>query len=237
MHPECAEIRRILFRFQFRIRLLMNVSSPHEPPPCIKWLLCLALLIFFQVVVLAQPVGTIVGWGDNSSLQLQAPPGLNGVVATAAGSAHSLALKNDGTVVGWGLNVSSQATPPADLSGVIAIQAGLAYSMALKSDGSVVAWGDSSLTPPILTNALAIAAGWTHSLALLADGTVTSWASDSKVPPEATNVISLSAGNGQSLALRSDGTVLAWGDNSFGKATVPATVTNVAMIAAGGDHN
>ena len=113
---------------------------------------CLFLLIFAALCVtsFAQPTGTIIGWGNNSDSQLQAPPGISGVVKVAAGNVHSLALKNDGTVAGWGFNVFGQATPPPGLSGVTAIAAGLSYSMALKTDGSVTTWGDAPLDAPVL---------------------------------------------------------------------------------------
>ncbi len=215
----------------------MNASLPPRLVTYVKSLGRLALLLLLGSSSLAQPVGTIVGWGNNADLQLQVPPGLNGVVAIAAGSAHSLALKNDGTVVGWGFNLSGQATPPADLSGVTAIQAGVSYSLALKSDQTVVLWGDQTDPPFAITNATAIAAGSTHSLALLSDGTVLSWGSQSNVDVSATNLIAIAAGNGQSLGLRADGTVVGWGDNSFGKATIPSGLTNAVMVAAGGDHS
>jgi alpha-tubulin suppressor-like RCC1 family protein len=70
---------------------------------------------------------------------------LTGVVAIAAGGAHSLALKSDGTVVAWGSNFSGQMRVPSGLSGVVAIAAGDAHSLALKSDGTVVAWGFAGL--------------------------------------------------------------------------------------------
>jgi hypothetical protein len=197
----------------------------------------LAAATFLSVDAQAQPAGTVIGWGNNSSLQLQIPPALNSVIGVAAGSAHSLALKNDGTVVGWGLDVSGQADPPLDLTSATAIQAGLAYSLALKNDHTVVSWGDLSSPSDPITNALAIAAGATHALALLADGTVISWGSQTDVPVNVTNVTAIAAGNGQSLALRADGSVIAWGDTNFGKATVPANLTNAVMIAAGADHS
>ena len=40
-----------------------------------------------------------------------------------------------------------------------------------------------------------------------------------------------------SLALRSDGTVVAWGSDYFGQARVPAGLTGVTAIAAGGSHS
>ena len=38
------------------------------------------------------------------------------------------------------------------------------------------------------------------------------------------------------MALKSDGTVAAWGNNDHGQTTVPAGLTDVAYIAAGGSH-
>src|SRR6185295_8238983 len=118
--------------------------------------------------------GTVLAWGSNTSGQLgdgtvvsKLSPvqvsGLgagSGVVAIAAGSAYSLALKSDGTVLAWGSNstgqlgdgtTTSRSTPVqvsglGSGSGVVSIAAssgGLlgSHSLALKSDGSVLAWG------------------------------------------------------------------------------------------------
>jgi alpha-tubulin suppressor-like RCC1 family protein len=43
--------------------------------------------------------GTVVAWGQNSDGQTNVPVGLRGVMAIAAGSRHTVALKSDGTVV------------------------------------------------------------------------------------------------------------------------------------------
>jgi predicted secreted protein len=56
---------------------------------------------------------------------------LGNVTAIAAGSYHTLALKNDGTVRAWGDNEQGQAMVPAGLSGVTAIAAGYYHTVAL----------------------------------------------------------------------------------------------------------
>ena len=85
--------------------------------------------------------GTVVAWGYNHLGQVTGTPSsdtipvtanpmalggqvLSGVVAIAAGSSHSLALKIDGTVVAWGRNLYGETNVPAGLSGVFAISAG-----------------------------------------------------------------------------------------------------------------
>ena len=72
------------------------------------------------------------------------PAGLIGVQAIAAGSYHTVALKDDGTVVAWGGDKwLGQSQVPAGLRGVQAIAAGKYHTIALKNDGTVVAWGDN----------------------------------------------------------------------------------------------
>ena len=135
----------------------------------------------------AQSVGSVFGWGNQVIPYVQ--PG-TGFKAIAAGSAHSLALKDDGTVVGWGLNNCGQAAVPSGLTGVVAMAGGrsledyegdyfdAAYSLALKQDGTVEAWGTmwgssrQSIVPPGLSGVVAIAAGGDHALALKQNGTV-----------------------------------------------------------------
>lgn len=48
------------------------------------------------------PAAAVVAWGNNGWGQAEVPPGLTNVIAVAAGTKHSLALKADGTLVGWG---------------------------------------------------------------------------------------------------------------------------------------
>jgi hypothetical protein len=48
------------------------------------------------------------------------------------------------------------------------------------------------------------------------------------------NVVAIAAGKHHSVAVRNDGQVFAWGGNSQGQTNVPAALTNVATIYAGG---
>ena len=66
------------------------------------------------------------------------------MIAIAAGTWHSVALRANGTVVVWGDNSLGQTNVPAGLSNVTAVAAGGSHTLALKADGTVVAWGDNT---------------------------------------------------------------------------------------------
>jgi alpha-tubulin suppressor-like RCC1 family protein len=203
--------------------------------------------------------GTVWAWGagnygqlgDGTTPTARSTPGpvvnLTGVVAAAAGSYHSLALKSDGTVWAWGdwggdppvaqlrkgrtTTFSTSSSTPVqvvNLSGVVALAAGEYYSLAVKSDGTVWAWGD-------------------NDLGQLGDGTT-----EPRITPvqvvNLTGVVAVAAGSLHSLALKSDGTVWAWGSNYSGQLgdgtttdrSTPGPVgnlTGVVALAAGHHHN
>ncbi len=150
-----------------------------------------------------------MAWGSREFGQTTVPAAAqSGVTAIAAGTYHTVALKNDGSVVAWGYNDYSQRTIPlAARSGVTAIAAGRTHTVALKSDGSVIAWGWDGFglrTIPLAARSgvTAIAAGYYHT-----------------------------------VALKNDGSMVAWGYNNYGQTTIhPAAQSGVAAIAAGSYH-
>jgi alpha-tubulin suppressor-like RCC1 family protein len=99
---------------------------------------------------------------------------LSGVRAIAAGSSHSLALKEDGTVRAWGYNFFGQlgngsATNAKETK---------CENTAEPGDPQVVSSCADSPTPVRvggLDGVEAIAAGASHALALKEDGTVWAW--------------------------------------------------------------
>jgi len=168
------------------------------------------------------------------------------VIAIAAGSQSSLALRSDGTVYAWGYGYYGQTNPPSGLNNVVAIACGDYHDLALKSDGTVIAWGQNlygeGTNSLVATNAaVAIAAGTSHNLGLRADGTVFGWGYNSygqtAIPFNATNVIAIAAGQYHSLALRANGTVVGWGNNGNGQVSIPAGLSNVVAISASSSHS
>src|SRR5215217_2216276 len=201
--------------------------------------------------------GTVWAWGLNEDGELgdgtntdsstpvevkdpNDPSGyLSEVETIAAGSSHSLALKDDGTVWAWGNNESSQlgdgtnanSTQPvkvANLSGVEAISGGGApsYSLALKDDGTVWAWGDNR------------ASQGTRIGGQLSDDEVTSSNTPLQVSDLPGGIEAIAAGAEHGLALKDDGTVWAWGNNWFGQlgngTTTDGTQTTCEVTMIGG---
>jgi alpha-tubulin suppressor-like RCC1 family protein len=196
------------------------------------------------------PGGTVWAWGANFTGQLGQGsfepaagvvrvPVNDGVAALAAGSGHSLALRDDGTVGAWGANSYGQLgdgtrayrTAPVRvpaLDGIQAIAAGDYHSLALGRDGGVWAWG---------MNGQGQAAG---------DGS--DLARDPTRVPGVPPASAVAAGANFSLVLTRDGEVWAWGANShgtLGEGTIggshhtPAPVRalpRIVAIGAGAEH-
>ena len=144
-----------------------------------------------------------------------------------------------GQVVDWGRDGSGASGPPAGLSGVVDVAAADSYALALTSTGTVVGWGSSfsqERTPPSgLTDVVAISAAMWRAAALRADGSVVTWGSaggDGSIL--GTDNIAVSAGTGFTLALKADHSVRAEGTDLTGQTDVPAGLSEVTAIAAGG---
>ena len=188
--------------------------------------------------------GQVVTWG---SMVLPFVKSGTRFTAVAAGSQHSLAVKQDGTVVAWGRNISGEARIPAGLSNVVAVSAGgrsgSGFSVALRRDGTVVAWGDNSSgqtnVPPGLSGVIAISAGTDHCLALKKDGAVIGWGSNRagkiQVPAGLSNVVAVAAAGEHSVALTREGTLVAWGQSQWGQGTGPKGLSNVVSVCCGSD--
>ncbi|HXI73859.1 MAG TPA: hypothetical protein VNN22_26245 [Verrucomicrobiae bacterium] len=211
-----------------------------------------------------EPVlGQVVVWGPNSLGLTNVPADLTNVIAIAAGSVHSVALKSDGTVRAWGSGNNGETNVPSGLSNVVAIAAAgfygnnYGYSLALKVDGTVTGWGAVSL-PSGLSNVVEVAAGAYWWMALRSDGTVTAnypyltngLLNLGTVP--LSNVVAIASGDRHLLALTRAGTVVGWGSDNYGQATgVPGNLyysngivmlnglilSNVVAIAAGSQHS
>jgi len=167
--------------------------------------------------------GTVVAWGANGNGQVTGTPAPDGgpysataspvtlrdqvlteVIAIAAGTYHTVALKNDGSVVSWG-GLDQTTVPVAARSGVTAIAAGSAHTVALKNDGTVVAWGYNregqvTGTAPTDGSDFAIASPVTLGGQVL--GGVTAIAAGDGL---------FEAGGSHTVALKDDGTVVRWG--------------------------
>ncbi len=175
--------------------------------------------------------GTVWSWGLNINGQLginstidQSTPGmvttstgnLSGITQIAAGTSHSLAVKNDGTLWSWGIGsggrlgdgTSQQRNRPVQvvtasgaLTGVTAAAGGDVFSMALKSDGTVWSWGGNA------NGQLGIGTTTQQTQAvqvLTATGALT-------------NIVQIATGAAHAVALKSDGTVWVWGKNANGQ--------------------
>lgn len=179
--------------------------------------------------------GRVRVWGPLSSA-VPVPAGLADVKAVSINGIHAQVLKVDGSTVGWGIGASAAGQTFTQVS------AGLGWSVGLRSNGTALTWGQNlPQVPGELMNLTQVSAGDFHVLALRSDFSVTAFGNNSNgqstIPTDLNCPIAIAAGKRFSLALSCNGTVRSWGhvDNGGGQpVSVPAGLTNVNLIAAGG---
>jgi alpha-tubulin suppressor-like RCC1 family protein len=162
----------------------------------------------------------IGGWIVDCRKEPQQLPGLEDVIDIAAGSRHSVAVKDDGTVWTWGENDWGQLGIPAEFSAASYATPQQVWSVP----------GTTPYTASPLVGIRQVAAGARHNLALDSQGRVWSWgenrygqlgqnfsntlASPVRGPSDVdflVDVVAIAAGESHSLAVTRDGRVYAWG--------------------------
>jgi alpha-tubulin suppressor-like RCC1 family protein len=155
--------------------------------------------------------GTVRTWGSNTLSQLGVSTGgaprtapqtvaLTDVVAIAASSFASFALRSDGTLWRWGSFVGRENLTPEQISvafsgSISALAAGNQTLHVLRNDGTVFGMGENSFGR--------VGIGTTG-------GTVTTL---SQIGLIGGAVIGIGGGEFHALAIRNDGRVFAWGGN------------------------
>ncbi len=207
--------------------------------------------------------GTVVAWGGNDAVN-NVPPDLTGVVSAACGNTAAVAVRSNGSVAVWGTGRPPEqyafagrglTNVPPGLADVIDVSVNFESAMARKRDGTFIGWGVNAAyeatLPPFHTGIVSL--GSSSSLRqqdaffLNRAGRLESTGFEyAPPPPDLTNVVAFARGgpgaNGaisynHNLALRRDGTVVAWGDNPHGQTDVPAGLSNVVAVSAGGYHS
>jgi alpha-tubulin suppressor-like RCC1 family protein len=177
------------------------------------------------------PDARVLAWGANGAGQLgnggvavSVPgpawvPDFSDVRSVSAGTAHSVALKNDGSVWTWGANGSGQLGNRSNVarsvpgqvpdlgSGVVAVAAGEDFTLALKADGSVWSWGNNSVGQ-LGTGSTLVSSSVAVQLSGLSE------------------IVAIAAGRDHGVALRADGRVWSWGNNSGGQLGNGGTVSS-----------
>ncbi len=221
----------------------------------------------FSLVLLKN--GTILGFGKNSFGELgngirtnynfpqKAEKLGKGVIKSAVGSNHKVALLKDGTVWTWGKNYYGQLGIDAFndkylpeqnqmIKDAKDIAAGSDTTYALKHDGTVWAWGYEIDVVPMLinglTNIISISASSSYKklVALKDDGTVWIWeTSKNSIPKRITDledVVNIEIGNLSIFAVKRDGSVWVKSIINNEKSKQILGLIDVKSISSGANH-
>ena len=194
--------------------------------------------------VVAIENGMCIGWGDNSSKQLDAPKLDEEIIAVSAGDNFSVALSRSGDVHTWGTIATTRNKRTAHLADIVSVSAGGFHALALTRGGIVRSWGDDThgqtKIPFGLKNVIAISAGGLHSVALCNDQSVRCWGDNEhgqcNIPTFASPPKQIVAGAFHTVALLESGAVVCWGLDNTGQCRPPKMV-GVTTIAAGEFHS
>ena len=164
--------------------------------------------------------GRVVQWGLTDENQRLDKPTDGNFVAIAAGSYHSVALRDDGRVVTWGSPDSGERHGAPTGDGFVAIAAGDCHSVALDKEGRIVAWGcdwhSQCRTAPTGTGFIDIACGPFHSAGLHETGRVVIWGchqdSHPGTHPTGDGYVAIACGSRHTVTLHEDGRVDTWGE-------------------------
>jgi alpha-tubulin suppressor-like RCC1 family protein len=197
--------------------------------------------------------GTVVAWGGNTFGQTNVPPGLTNVVAIAAGTSHCLALTGDGGIVGWGLSNSGQLAVPPAATNVISLAGGSIFSLALEGNGAPLSTartvqqgilqGDTLNLTAMTVGAPPLNYQWRFNGVDII-GATNATLSLSDVQPDNAGAYSVVVTNDlgsitnqvASVTVRELQTIAAWGLNGDGQVNVPAGISDVKAVSAGGGH-
>jgi hypothetical protein len=184
-------------------------------------------------------------FSKSMSLSLSPAVQCSNVATIAAGTYHTVGLKENGTVVAVGAvgdpnqNLGQLNVSTPEWTNIKAIAAGTYHTVGLKEDGTVVTAGDNGHNQRNVsswTNIKAIAAGPYHTVGLKEDGTVVA-AGDTNAAwlkvSTWTDIKAIAAGRYHTVGLTKDGTVVTAGDNGQLDAS---SWTNIKAIAAGWYH-
>jgi alpha-tubulin suppressor-like RCC1 family protein len=152
--------------------------------------------------------------GDGTTTSHPAPVGVigltSGVIAIAAGSAHTCALTDAGAVKCWGYNGKGQLGDgtlithhePVQVaglsSGVTALVAGDDHTCALTGAGAVKCWGD-------------------NTYGQIGDGTVINRQTPTDVSGLGSGISAIGAGGDNTCAITDAGAARCWGHNQYGQ--------------------
>lgn len=179
-------------------------------------------------------------WGFNSNGQLgqgnttdRSSPvqvgSLTNWLTIAAGSYHTLTIKQDGTLWSWGQNndgqlglgdTSNRSSPVqvGALTTWLDVVGGYSHSMAIKTDGTLWAWGDNGNGR--LGDGTAVA----KRSSPVQIGALTNWA---KLPKNLGK---------QSFAITTDGNLYAWGWNYYGQLGLGDTTNRSSPVQVGSGY-